>query len=295
MKRNSILALGLSLVVATGLLAGCGTKEEPANNETTQQENQQTTDTNQSESKYQDGTYFAQQNFDEKTGWKYMVTIEVKDGKIVAADWNGANKDAGKDKKTLSKDGEYVMVEGGTPWHEQAKKMEDYLIEKQDPKAIAYTDDDGHVDVVSGVSIKCKDFFELADQALASAPIEKGPYKDGAYHAEQKEFSENSGWKSTVDITVINGNIVAASWNAAHKDGGDDKNTQSANGQYVMKEGGTPWHEQADTMEAFLLEKQDPKAITYTDDDGHVDVVSGVSIKVAEFFELAEEALSQAK
>lgn len=295
MKRNSILALGLSLVVATGLLAGCGQNEEPANKETTQQENQQAADKNQSESNYEDGTYFAQQDFDENSGWKYMVTIEVKDGKIVAADWNGAHKDAGKDKKTLSKDGEYVMVEGGTPWHEQAEKMEAFLIEKQDPKAITYTDDQGHVDVVSGVSIKVADFFKLAEEALAGDPVEKGPYKDGSYHVEQKEFDENSGWKSTVDITVINGNIAAASWNAVHKDGGDDKNTQSANGQYVMKEGGTPWHEQADAMEAFLIEKQDPKAVTFTDDQGHVDAVSGVSIKVAEFFELAEEALSQAK
>ena len=295
MKRSSILALGLSLVVATGLLAGCGQKQAPANNETTQQENQQTTDTTQSDSKYQDGTYFAEQDFNEKTGWKYMVTIEVKDGKIVAADWNGVHKNAGKDKKALSKAGEYVMVEGGTPWHEQAKKMEDYLIEKQDPKAITYVDDDGHVDVVSGVSIKCKDFFELAEQALASDPIERGPYKDGAYHAEQKDFNEKTGWKSTVDITVVNGKIVAASWNGIHKDGGDDKNTLSANGQYVMKEDGTPWHEQADAVEAFLIEKQDPKAVTYSDDEGHTDAVSGVSIHVSEFFELAEEALSQAK
>lgn len=293
MKRNKILTIGLSLVLAAGLLVGCGSKtEQPANNEqpNTQTEAPAGNNAPAEAGAYQDGIYFAQQEFNERTGWKYMVTIEVKDGKIVAADWNGAHKDAGKDKNTLSEAGEYVMVEGGTPWHKQAEVMENYLIEKQDPTDIKYLDDDGHVDVVSGVSIKVKDFFELAEAALANGPVEKGKYTDGAYHAEDAEFAEKSGWKNTVDLTVVNGYIVAAKWNAVHKDGGDNKATQSINGQYVMTQDGMPWHEQAAIMEAHLLETQDPTAIELKD-DGKTDAFAGVSMGVADFFRLAEEAL----
>ncbi|WP_201769239.1 FMN-binding protein [Fervidicella metallireducens] len=183
-------------------------------------------------------------------------------------------------------------------WHEQAEKAEAYLLEKQDPTAIKYTDAEGHTDAISGVSIHVMGFFKLAEKALANGPVQRGPYKDGTYHAEQENFDAKTGWKETVDLTVINGNIVAANWNAVNKAGGDDKKTQSEKGVYAMKEKGkaqSEWHEQAAKAEAYLLEKQDPTAIKYTDAEGHTDAISGVSIHVMGFFKLAEQALSQAK
>ncbi|SKC41571.1 FMN-binding protein [Maledivibacter halophilus] len=298
---KKLMNLGLILILVLSLLAGCAgneTAEEPASNE---QENQETNSTEQTNdgSEYKDGIYFAQEDkFNPESGWKYMVTLEVKDGKIVSADWNGANINAGIDKKTTSKEGKYQMVEKGgaqAPWYEQAEKAEAFLIDTQDPTAIEYKDDEGHTDAISGVSIHVKEFFTLAKEALENGPVGKGQYKDGAYHAEEDSFDENSGWKYTVDLTVINGNIVAANWNGVHKDGGDDKNTQSMNGEYVMKEGGTPWHEQAMAAEEFLIDSQDPTAIQYSDDEGHTDAISGVSIHVKEFFELAQKALADAK
>lgn len=298
---KKLINLSLVFVLVLSLLAGCAGNEpaeEPASNE---QENKETTSNEGSneEAKYEDGIYFAQEDdFSEKSGWKYFVTIEVKDGEIVSADWNGANIGAGLDKKTASKEGKYGMVENGgaqAPWHEQAEKAEKFLLENQDPTAIEYKDDEGHTDAISGVSIHVKEFFTLAKEALDNGPVGRGQYKDGAYHAEEKSFAEKSGWKYTVDLTVINGNIVAANWNGVHKDGGDDKDTKSMNGEYVMKEGGTPWHEQAMEAEQFLIDSQDPTAIQYSDDEGHTDAISGVSIHVKEFFELAQEALADAK
>lgn len=132
----------------------------------------------------------------------------------------------------------------------------------------------------------------------AQAPEPAGAYKDGTYHAEIKEFDPKTGWKDSVDITVAGGKITAVVWNGTHKDGGDDKKTASKGGKYPMVEKGgaiAPWHEQAALAEAYLIETQDPMAVNYKDEDGHTDAISGATIKVKEFFTLAQEALATAK
>lgn len=249
---------------------------------------------------YKDGVYFAQEDgFNAKTGWKYMATLVVKNGKIVEAEWNGANRAGGVDKITSSESGAYGMVAKGgsqSEWHEQAAKAEAFLLDKQDPAAITYTDDEGHTDAISGVSIHVVEFFDLAEKALAKGPVGYGMWKDGNYRAEADEFA-GSGWKSTVDITVVSGYIVAANWDAVHKDGGDTKKVQSMDGRYGMvAKGGSQseWHEQAILMQELLLENQDPSKISY-DADGYTDAVSGVSIHVNDFVELALKALKGAK
>ncbi|MFB1051099.1 FMN-binding protein [Paraliobacillus sp. JSM ZJ581] len=298
MKRKHWMLVALTALFSILLLAGCNNDTEDAN---------APADNDSKEKKvtpgeYEDGIYFAQEDsFSEESGWKYMVTLEVEDGKIVSADWNGAHKSAGDDKDTVSANGEYGMVENGgaqAEWHEQAEKVEAHLVETQDPTEIEYTNDEGATDAISGVTIKVGTFFTLAEKALADGPVEKGAYKDGAYHAEEADFSEESGWKYTVDLTVVNGNVVAADWNGVHKDGGDDKDTVSANGEYGMVENGgaqAEWHEQAEKVEAHLVETQDPTEIEYTNDEGATDAISGVTIKVGTFFTLAEEALADAK
>jgi len=249
-----------------------------------------------------DGVYFAQEaGFNERTGWKYMVTLEVSDGKIVSAEWNGANRDGGTDKIERSKSGEYGMVANGgamAPWFEQAEAAQAYLLQTQDPTEITYSDDQGHTDAISGASIHVKEFFDLAETALSDGPVGYGMWKDGQYHAEEAAFAEGNGWKYMTDITVISGRIVAANWNGVHVDGGTDKKTRSMDGEYGMVANGgaqAPWFDQAMKAEAYLLETQDPTSITYTDETGHTDAISGASIHVREFFSLAEEALAGAK
>jgi major membrane immunogen (membrane-anchored lipoprotein) len=286
-KILGVILVGMLLISLVGCSSNQPAKEEPKKDEP-----------KQAEGKYEDGIYFAQEKqFNEKTGWKYVVTLEVKDGKIVKADWNGAHRNGGPDKDTLSKNGKYPLVEKGgaqAPWHEQAEKAEAYLIEKQDPTAIAYKDDEGHTDDIAGVSINVKEFFKLAQEALEKGPVGSGKYKDGAYYAQEEGYSK--GWKYTASLTVINGYIVAADWNGININGGKDKDTLSKDGEYgLVAKGGAQaeWHEQAQKAEAYLLEKQDPTAISYKDDEGHTDDIAGVSINVKEFFKLAEKALAK--
>jgi len=291
MKRIRI-ALFVILAAALILAVGCQKEEAAA-------PVQSPDESSSMASGYQDGFYFAQEDsFSERTGWKYMALLEVKDGKIVEAVWNGANVNSGYDKVYQSENGMYGMVENGgaqAPWYEQAAKVEAALIEAQDPSAISY-DSDGYTDAISGVSIHINEFIELAEEALAQGPVGRGPYKDGYYHAELDEF--NRGWKDYVDVTVIGGYIVAVHWSAYPEEGELDKYQFSREGQYGMVENGgaqDPWWVQVDRAEAYLLETQDPAQIEYVDEDGHVDAISGVSIHVKELFSLAEKALAEAK
>jgi major membrane immunogen (membrane-anchored lipoprotein) len=246
-----------------------------------------------------DGIYFAQEDgFSERTGWKYMVTLEVKDDKIVSAEWNGAHREAGTDKRYRSESGAYGMVEKGdaqSKWIEQAKRTEEWLLETQDPTDITYTNDAGNTDAISGVTIHVKEFFDLAVDALEAGPAGYGMYEDpedGEYYAEADQFSEQ-GWKSTVSLTVVSGRIVSAWWDAVPEEGGDTKKVQSKNGDYGMvanSDAQWPWHEQAANAEMWLIENQDPTKISF-DSEGNTDAISGVSIHVNDLFNLAQEAL----
>lgn len=305
-KHWSVLMCSVLMV---GMLAACGNnndtakKEEPA----AQTETKTATDTKEaaapaateteSASTLKDGMYFAQGTMDEKSGWQPYVILQVAGGKITDATWSASSINAGLDKKTSSEEGKYGMKAGGasSEWHEQAEKIEKYLVDNQDPAKIT-VDGEGHTDVVSGVSIHVNDFTELAQKALAAGPVEAGPYKDGAYHAEAKDFDKESGWKETVDITVAAGKIIAVNFSGVNA-AGEDKKTNSKDGKYGMKEKGgaqAEWHEEAAKAEQYLIEKQDPAAVTVKE-DGTTDAISGVTIHVGSYLQLAQEALANAK
>jgi len=311
MKKFLWMLLILIMVATTACTPAQAPAEEPAEApmeeemteepmEEAMEETEAATEMAEEMAMYPDGMYYAEgDEFSANSGWKSVVILKVMDGKIKEANWTGASIKGGMDKKTASMNGAYPMVEAGgaqAPWHEQAKNMEMNLIDLQDPSKGEYNSE-GYTDTVSGVSIHVNDFYMLADKALKAGPVEPGPYKDGGYHAEASEFSAQSGWKSTVDITVLNGNIVSVNWSGQHKDGGDDKKTVSMNGGYPMVENGgakAPWHEQAMNAEKHLLMTQDPWDIELSD-DGYADAISSVSIHVNDFFGLAQEAMESAK
>jgi len=305
MKKTASILLSLTLLLGLMTACGGGTDNAPANEapavETPAAGNGNAqAEEPADEAKWADGVYYAEGEYAEKSGYKEIIALQVEGGKIASVNWNALHKDGGLDKKALSEQGAYGMVAKGgaqAEWHEQAAKLERFLIDQQDVAAITL-DAEGKTDAVSGVSIGAGEFAALAGEALAAGPVEAGPYKDGSYRAEAAEFDAKSGWKETVQLTVMNGKIVAASWNGVHKDGGTDKVTRSKDGEYGMVANGgaqAEWHEQAAKAEQFLLEKQDPAAIPFNSEDGKTDAISGVSIHVNGFVELAEEALAQAK
>jgi major membrane immunogen (membrane-anchored lipoprotein) len=243
---------------------------------------------------YEDGVYFAMEDdFAERSGWKYAVTMVVENGEITEVEWNGAHRTSGTDKVTRSESGEYGMVENGGaqwPWYEQAENAEAYLIDLQDPAAMEL-DGSGYTDAVSGVTIHINELQSLAQEALDQGPVGYGDYADGHFTAEAAEFSGN-GWKDRVDVTVISGYIAAIYWNPVNEEG-TNKYQASVDGEYGMVENSdaqAPWFEQADAAEAAIIEAQDPMAIEL-DDEGYPDAISGVSVHIDALVELTEEAL----
>ncbi len=246
---------------------------------------------------YKDGLYFAQDTQFGNSGWKEQVVVEVKGGKIVSVNWNAVSNLGVQDKKTYAAQGGYGMaaVAKQGEWHIQAKRVEDYLIKVQDPSKITYDAATGKTDVITGATIHVNSFVELVKKALASQPVKKGTYKkDGWFYAAAQEF-DKSGWKETVLITVVNGTIVDVVWNALPQDPkGKSKLVSSMTGTYAMNGAQGPWHVQAERMQKALLEKQNPTLIAVKA-DGKTDAVSGVSITVSSFLQLASRALEQAK
>lgn len=300
MTKNKVIVLLMVFVLMISMLAGCSSApaEEPAPEEPAAEE--PAVEEPAAEAKYEDGLYYAQEDeFSANSGWKGAVILEVKEGMIDSVYWTAISNKGGVDKKVASKAGNYPMVAVGgaqSEWHEQAAAVEAYLLETQDPMAIEYADEEGHTDAIAGVSVHVNDFFGLVEKAIAAGPQAPGAYTDGGYYAEEPEFSH--GWKGTVNITVLFGNIVAVDWNALPEEGDMDKDAASAEGLYGMVANGgaqSEWHEQAMLAEAYLIQTQDPAAIEYIDEDGHTDAISGVSIHVNDFYALVEEALMNAK
>lgn len=242
---------------------------------------------------WDDGVYFAQGEFSESSGWKDVVVLEVSDGSITSARWDGAHRQNGTPKYERSQMGEYGMAEQTdaiAPWFAQADAAEAWLLENQDITELEL-DDEGRADAISGASINLAGFASLVEAALASGPTGYGMWEDGSYTAEQDEFG-NSGWKDVVSVTVIGGRVVAVEWDSVNQEA-QLKSDLSQEGQYGMAENSdamAPWFEQANAAERWLIEHQDPSALEL-DDEGRSDAVSGASIHLDGFKQLATRAL----
>jgi major membrane immunogen (membrane-anchored lipoprotein) len=253
-----------------------------------------------STAKLKDGVYFAQDgDFAPQGGWKEQVVVTVNRGKITVVSWNGVSNLGVADKKTVAASGGYGMKKAsklGLEWHEQAANVEAFLVKTQDV-GFSKFNDEGVTDAITGASLHVKNFFTLVNKALAAGPVAKGIYgKDGWYFAEQPDFDATTGWKDSVLLTVANGTLVDAVWNATNKDPAKkSKLLQALAGTYGMGKAAKlgEWNVQAAAVQAELLKVQDPAKIPLKA-DGTSDAVSGASIHLTAV-SLATEALAAAR
>lgn len=233
-----------------------------------------------------DGIYFAVESDYSDEGWKNTVLFNIEDGLMTTIEFNAINQNAKTDKRTLSQEGQdQDIIESldNTPlnWHEQIEKLESYILNLQDFSNIQVTEE-GKTDVIPNVTIEVNSFLQLINNALINGPIEKGNYQDGHYYAEQVTHAD--GYKYTINLIVDNGYIVGAHWDAVTEEGiviSEQQNNQNES-----------WNEQAQLLENYLIKIQDPTLITFNEDN-KTDAITGVTIEVNPFIQLAIEALSK--
>jgi major membrane immunogen (membrane-anchored lipoprotein) len=264
-----------------------------------------------------DGIYFAASEFD--GAYRYFVTLEVKDGKLIDAKWDGYNQDMGasgilgKSKYDASFEGLYGMDNAGNnvngKWYRQADRVVANLIETQQLDALTFNDS-GKTDEVAGVTIHFSEFYDMVNDAIEAGPITQGDYRDGFYYIVS-EPSEDKGDRTMLTAVVVKGKLVVADLNVwlgtPIKTGTDttettDDNTfltkDSAKYAYGMEaktgaESDGEWFVQAARLEQHMLTNQ-AFDINVTDTAGHQDTVANVSIKVNDYIAVWNEFDQQA-
>ena len=234
-----------------------------------------------------DGTYEAKG--EPMDGYTDQVSMTVKEGKITEVVWESVGEDGSK-KSVLSETGEYVMTEDGLTWKEQAEVMAAALVENQSLE-FANLNEQGKTDAVSGVSISVGGFVNLAEQCMKEAAglTQTLALQDGTYEAKG---TPADGYTDQVTMTVKEGKITEVAWESVGEDG-SKKSVLSENGEYVMTEDGLTWKEQAEAMAAALVENQSLE-FANLNEQGKTDAVSGVSISVGGFVNLAQQCMNQA-
>ncbi len=222
-------------------------------------------------------------------GYKSMVTLTVKGGKITNVVWDNIDE-KGNYKSVLSQNGEYVMTETGATWAEQAAALAANVIENQGVAALTMNEE-GKTDAVASVSISINDFVAQVEEAMlmaSKAPV--AVLNDGTYEVVADEFK--NGYKSMVTVTVEGGKITNVVWDNIDEKG-NYKSVLSQNGEYVMTETGATWAEQAAALAANVIENQGVSALTMNE-EGKTDAVASVSISINDFVAQVEEALTMA-
>ncbi len=318
MKKNTMIIIALLLAVVL-VFAACKKDDEPVT-DPTKAPADQVTEAPTEEAMYADGVYFARDEIG--ASWTYFVTVTVENGKIVDAYWGGTNFVPKGDKRVLSEAGKYGMVAYGgaqSYWYEQADAAIAWLLENQDPKAFEefYTDEEGHTSALTtdggaAVSVHVIEFFTLVEEALASAPIPAGEYGDTPVVTAMGEVGDK-GWQELAEFIVVNGTIVAVDFDAMYSFDyvaeGDDANAnyflvddegkataqskdQIKEGYGMVNFGGSEleWYQQAELLEAYVLENQDIYPLT---EEGYADGVAGVSVHANGFVELFNTAFGK--
>lgn len=113
-------------------------------------------------------------------------------------------------------------------------------------------------------------------------------WKDGTYTARTE--AAETGDYNYVTVTITDGKVTNVVWDEIT--GGASKAELAASGQYVMVEGNPTWKDQSESLGAYVVANQTTDGIM--NETGYTDAVSGVSIYVGGFVDLANQAMAQA-
>ena len=156
MKRK--IALGLCVSLITLSLVGCSSTPKEESTETSAPSVEETTaftGEKTVETPYGEGND------------KVVTTVTFKDGKPEDVEIDVKLED-GSTKREAVEAGTYVMANESATWTEQIESLQKFIIENNfDLSKVTLSDEDGHTDAVSGVTIKIPAYLKGVEEALA--------------------------------------------------------------------------------------------------------------------------------
>ena len=260
------------------LLSACNANEVSQEEEKTGDAVEEVIPVNENQHKLKDGQYFAEVDT-HTSNWREIVDVEVVHGKIKKITFNAVNQEATDYKRSQNEQKESESdnkTDNG--WEEQLQLLEDYLLKNQD-SILTLTKET--IQPIEGLTIDPHPFIELLQRALKTDPIQTGAYQDGRYFTTIND--EQNKTKHTINLLVHHGYIIAAHWDTTIP---SDLNLTEEEQSYVDQ-----WNEQANLLEQHLIQLQDPTQITFNEENKTADI-SGVTIEVHQFIELATKALA---
>jgi len=221
--------------------------------------------------------------------WQDFITITINSENIVTdVELNSVSPMANNLRRDIA------QLEGfeeafGYNFYDQATTLEHSLIGSSTEELITGLQ---NADTDELIFFDTTTFANLADIALRSAPVERGPYIDGAYHSikttDENEVEGVNELQYFVNLFIINGDIVAVHFNALNHEGllKYDQHIGAAPDFYT-----TEWRYQAQLLEQALIDSQDPEDFTF-DEDGFTTDIPGVYIEIEPFISLVVKALT---
>ena len=169
----------------------------------------------------------------------------------------------------------------------------DVLSHGETPNLGALVDEDAYKALLAGVKLPVTvnglDISAILGVAKEEAPAvgntSAAALNDGVYKAQTE--ADDKGNYAFVSVTVEGGKITAVTWDEMNN--GGLKSELSLAGKYVMK---PVWATQAANVGKYVVDNQGTAGLL--NEKGYTDVVSGVSINVAGFAALADQAIAEA-
>ncbi len=158
---KSFMCFGLALMMSL-MFVGCGKKDDGKDMISNG------SDTANKPVEYQDGEYEAADGKYDDQGYRDIVRVVIKDGRLYSVDCDADYKDGGT-KKDHSESGKYNMKAGGAQydWHEEIAYFENHVVNKG--LESIQLKNDGKTDTITGCTIAVKNYVKLIKEAMDKA------------------------------------------------------------------------------------------------------------------------------
>ena len=293
MKAKKFVTSLTVLAFATIVLGGCGSDDKKESTASSSQAATEMTTDSQASGEVaasgvvlQDGTYkLEEKNYN--NGYRAVFSIDVKDGKIVASNYDNVNEE-GKSKQEDADYNKMMQDKAGNSPEKFIPAFNDALVANQDPSAI---------EVVSGATHSFHAFQNYAQQLIQAAQagdtktieIDNGAeLKDGTYTIEEKNY--NNGYRVAFSIDVKDGKVVASKYDNINEDGKSKQEDVDYNKMMQDKAGNSP--------EKFIPAFNEALVDQMAKEDGtpgDIEVVSGATHSFHTFILYTEQLINAAE